>query len=180
MKWDNHIAIATAITLPFNPVMLPFSIIGSTAPDWLEYVANALNTKYGLVKHRTVTHILLNWLILTILMFVLSIFAGTIFTSLMWFAIGGLSHVIADMFSGNGVPVTYWSRRPSHLFGARIQYASSSEYILAYGMLIASILISYQLHAVHGFFPFFYDWSGLYNDGVIDGYEWKKVRFNII
>nr|WP_257784184.1 hypothetical protein [Vibrio scophthalmi] len=31
-----------------------------------------------------------------------------------------------------------------------------------------------------GFAPFFYDWSGMYDKGLIDALEWKTNRFRLI
>jgi inner membrane protein len=30
----------------------------------------------------------------------------------------------------------------------------------------------------NGFIPFFYNWKKFYDEGLIDGAEWKKNRFN--
>jgi len=38
MTWKSHIAIATAVTIPFNPSALGVAILGSTAPDWSEWI----------------------------------------------------------------------------------------------------------------------------------------------
>jgi inner membrane protein len=38
MTWKSHIAIATAVTLPFNPMAIPVAALGSTAPDWSEWI----------------------------------------------------------------------------------------------------------------------------------------------
>ena len=59
MKWINHIAIAGATTALVNPALVPVALLGSTAPDWLEWVLN----KFGhQVRHRTLTHIMLYWI----------------------------------------------------------------------------------------------------------------------
>ena len=58
MKWVNHLAIAGATTALVNPVVVPVALLGSTAPDWLEWVLKALGRP---VRHRTVTHYVLGW-----------------------------------------------------------------------------------------------------------------------
>jgi inner membrane protein len=42
--------------------------------------------------------------------------------------------------------------------------------------VLVCFVIGSQLRTVSGFFPFFYDWSGLYEKGVVDAYEWKVNR----
>jgi inner membrane protein len=55
MTWKSHIAIATAIALPFNPMAIPIAVIGSTAPDWSEWVLKFFGIR---VQHRGATHYL--------------------------------------------------------------------------------------------------------------------------
>ena len=64
MKWASHIAVAAALTIPINPAALPFSALGATAPDWLEFALKIFGIK---VKHRGVTHQLLSIVIFFIL-----------------------------------------------------------------------------------------------------------------
>ena len=55
MTWKSHIAIATAITLPFNPMAVPVAVLGSTAPDWSEWILKFFGIR---VQHRGATHYL--------------------------------------------------------------------------------------------------------------------------
>ena len=59
MKWINHLAIAGATTAVVNPALVPVALLGSTAPDWLEWVLDKLGHR---VRHRTLTHIMLYWI----------------------------------------------------------------------------------------------------------------------
>jgi hypothetical protein len=61
MKWVNHLAIAGATTALVAPALVPVALLGSTAPDWLEWVLKATGNP---VRHRTVTHYLLGWALL--------------------------------------------------------------------------------------------------------------------
>ena len=45
MTWKSHIAIATAVTLPFNPMAIPVAVLGSTAPDWSEWILKFFNIR---------------------------------------------------------------------------------------------------------------------------------------
>ena len=58
MKWVNHIAIAGAVTAVWRPELVPLAVLGSTAPDWLEWVLKATGRR---VRHRTVTHYVAGW-----------------------------------------------------------------------------------------------------------------------
>ena len=59
MRWFNHMLIAGATTAVIAPALVPVAILGSTAPDWLEWIANAMGQQ---VRHRTVTHVMLYWI----------------------------------------------------------------------------------------------------------------------
>ncbi|MFA1576188.1 metal-dependent hydrolase [Vibrio cyclitrophicus] len=104
------------------------------------------------IKHRGPTHVFTHWLL-----------AALAFT-LVWdyhgigmaFAWGGVSHILTDAMTVSGVPFSPYSDRSFHLFGGRFRTGG------------------------HGFAPFFYDWGGMYQEGVIDGLEWKTNRFRLI
>ena len=119
MKWINHIAIAGATTAVINPVLVPVAILGSTAPDWLEWVI------------KTVT----------------------------------------------GVPFAPNSERRFHLFGGRLRTGEAGEYVIAWGIVAVCAVAMQLLHTSTNWYPFFYDWAGLYEQGLIDGKEWKDNRF---
>ena len=59
MKWINHLVIAGATTAVVYPTLVPVALLGSTAPDWLEWVLEKLGGRK--VKHRGVTHVVLYW-----------------------------------------------------------------------------------------------------------------------
>ncbi len=105
MKWINHLAIAGATTALVAPALVPVALLGSTAPDWLEWVLEKLGGRK--VKHRGVTHVVLYWA------------GGLAFALGLWdfhgilaaFAYGGLTHVLADSLTVSGVPFTGSSRQ---------------------------------------------------------------------
>jgi inner membrane protein len=169
MMWVNHVLIAGSTTAVVAPPLVPIAILGSTAPDWLEWIANRLGRP---IKHRTTTHIVMFWVL------------GLLFGLFVWdfhgiiaaFAYGGLTHVIADSLTIMGVPLTPFSDRRFNLLGGRLRTGDSGEFLVAGGIAAACFLIASQLHTVSDFFPFFYNWAELYQQGVIDGYEWKQNR----
>ncbi|MDX1727583.1 MAG: metal-dependent hydrolase [Pseudoalteromonas tetraodonis] len=176
MKWVNHIAIAGATTALIAPPLVPLAILGSTAPDWLEWVLKATGQK---IKHRTVTHYVTTWV------------AGILFFYLIWdfqniglaFCYGGLTHVITDSFTITGVPFSPLSDRRFHLFGGRLRTGSSGEYIVAGLIVITCFAIAVMIkpgNGSSGWYPFFYDWQSKYESGMIDAKEWKDKRFNFL
>jgi hypothetical protein len=92
--------------------------------------------------------------------------------------VGGLSHVLADACTVMGVPFSPHSDRRFHLFGGRLRTGGSGEYGVAWGLVAVCLVIAvlFKPHGGSGWYPFFYDWAGLYQSGVIDGYEWKQNR----
>ncbi|KGK16814.1 MULTISPECIES: metal-dependent hydrolase [Vibrio] len=172
MKWINHTLIAGAICAVISPPHVPICIAGATAPDWFEYILK-LTRKH--VKHRGVTHILTHWLM-----------AALTFT-FVWdyhgigaaFAWGGFSHIITDGMTVSGVPFSPYSDRRFHLFGGRFRTGDPVEYAISAGVVIVCIALSHATGG-SGFAPFFYDWSGMYERGLIDALEWKSNRFRLI
>jgi inner membrane protein len=182
MKWQNHMIIGASFGAVINPLIIPVAVLGSTAPDWLEYVLKICGYR---VKHRTVTHVLLYWL------------AGIAFFKLVidWhavglgFCVGGFSHVIADSFTIAGVPFSPTSDARFHLFGGKLRTGNAGEYVVAG---IIALLCAGWVHLspasfknvptleTSGFLPFFYDWKKEYDGGVVDGAEWKENRFRFI
>ena len=173
MIWQNHIIIGAALTAVINPALVPIGAIGATAPDWMEWIFKC--------RHRTVTHVMLYW-----------IAAIAFFILIDWhriglgFAIGGFSHVLADAFTISGVPFSPWSDSRFHLFGGKLRTGNGGEYVVA-GMiavlcflfvLYSPVKIGAAADKENGFIPFFFDWKGYYEDGLIDAAEWKKNRFN--
>lgn len=171
MKWVNHIAIAGATCAVWKPELVPVAVLGSTAPDWLEWIAHALGRR---VRHRTVTHYAASWLF------------GLGFGAFVWdyhhvitaFAAGGLSHVFCDSLTVQGVPLGWWSDRRFHLFGGRFRTGQMGEYWFAGGVVVACVCVAMLTrHWGGGYSPFFYDWADYYQQGLIDGKEWKDNRF---
>ena len=115
MKWINHIAIAGATTAVINPVLVPVAILGSTAPDWLEWVIKAVTGQD--VKHRGVTHYVLGWFVALLFALLLWDF-HVILAAFFW---GGLTHVLADSMTVSGVPFAPNSERRFHLLGGRLR-----------------------------------------------------------
>ena len=182
MKWQNHIIIGASFGAVINPLIIPVAVLGSTAPDWLEYVLKICGYR---VKHRTVTHVLLYWLA-AIAFFQLVIDYRAIGLG---FAVGGFSHVIADSFTIAGVPFSPTSDARFHLFGGKLRTGNAGEYVVAG---IIALLCAAWVHISpasfknaptlekSGFLPFFYDWKKEYDGGVVDGAEWRENRLKFI
>lgn len=173
MKWVNHVVIGGATAAVINPILVPVAVLGATAPDWLELVSKLLGRP---VRHRTVTHILMIWA----LAFAAAFFFDPIgiFTAFAW---GGLTHIICDSLTISGVPFSPYSDRRFHLFGGRLRTGDPGEYVVSFFVVVvcAGLIWIFNNSGSNssGFIPFFYNWFGMYNDGVISGAEWRTNRF---
>jgi inner membrane protein len=176
MRWISHIAIAGSICAVFNPVAVPAAVLGSTAPDWFEMVKNAFSTRKK-VKHRAATHYLVAWIGLALFARLIWDFQGWLF----WFALGGAIHWFCDALTVSGAPVGWWSDRRVTLFGGKVYTGSPAEYVIT-GIIVTvcAIFIWARSSTPGGFIPFFYHWGEHYEEGLIDGHEWKTNRFNLI
>lgn len=173
MKWVNHVAIAGATTAVWRPELVPLAVLGSTAPDWLEWVYTATTRRH--IKHRGATHYVTSWLF------------GLAFGLVVWdwhfaltaFAAGGLSHVMCDALTVQGVPLGWWSDRRFHLFGGRFRTGQMGEYWFAGAVILACVALALLTRSWGGgeYSPFFFDWADYYKRGLIDGAEWKEHRF---
>jgi len=172
MKWINHLAIGASMCAVWNPALIPIAIAGSTAPDWIESILGVLGRK---VKHRTVTHYVIYWVL------------GILFGCFVWdfhyaitaFCLGGFSHVFADSFTIMGVPLGWWSDRKFNLFGGRLRTGGMGEYWVAGAIVIVCciVVVGTKKWGDTGFAPFFWDYPEYYQGGLIDANEWKENRF---
>ncbi|ARR01450.1 metal-dependent hydrolase [Campylobacter porcelli] len=175
MTWKSHTAIAAAISLPFNPSALPLALLGSTAPDWLEWVLKFLGKP---VAHRTTTHYLIVPLGLILLSFFID-FRDWLF----WFGIGYLSHWLADSLTITGVPISPLDKSNFTLFGGRFKTGEPSEYIVAFGLLAISLFFTkpstdfLNSDPLNQFKVFLMDYKKLNENGVIDNKEYLEMRF---
>ena len=112
-------------------------------------------------------------------------FIALLFALLLWdfhgmlaaFCWGGLTHVLADSMTVSGVPFAPNSERRFHLFGGRLRTGEAGEYAVAWGIVALCAITMQLLHTNTNWYPFFYDWAGLYEEGLIDGKEWRDNRF---
>lgn len=176
MRWISHIAIAGSICAVFNPIAVPAAVLGSTAPDWIEMLRRVFERNKK-VKHRAGTHYLVAWIGLAVAARLLWDFQGMLF----WFALGGAVHWVCDALTVTGAPVGWWSDRRVTLFGGKVKTGGTAEYVIT-GLVVltCAVLIWARSTTPGGFIPFFYHWGQHYEDGLIDGTEWKANRFNFI
>ena len=124
------------------------ALLGSTAPDWLEWLSGLLGRK---VKHRTTTHVVTYWV------------AAMLFFGLLWdfhgiglaFAYGGFTHVFADSLTIMGVPLLPGSDRRTNLFGGRLRTGEMGEFVVAGGDCGGVLLCGRQPAYARGFLPVF-------------------------
>jgi len=177
MTWKSHIAIATACAIPFNPALIPVAALGSTAPDWSEWIVKFFGIQ---VQHRGITHYVYIPIIFILLSFLID-FQGIIF----WFGVGYLTHWVADALTPSGVPISQFDNHRIHFFGGKIKTGSMMEYIIAFGLLLVIILFVKPLDQFNNrentsyFNVYFNDYGKLYEDHIIDEKTYKENRFNM-
>lgn len=126
-----------------------FSILGSTAPDWLELRRNG-NT---LIPHRTITH----WLPVWICLFILSAYSVnpqvfSLFSfledytfnevtrdCLLGFSIGGLLHLLFDLPNPMGIPIL----TPVNRFSLYLWKSGEMEKTIIFFVLAFSLWFSF-------------------------------------
>ena len=179
MTWKSHIAIASAVTIPFNTALLPIAILGSTAPDWSEWILKFFNIR---VQHRGATHYLIIPLAIIAFSFIFD-FKNIIF----WFGIGYLTHWIADSMTISGVPISPRDRHRIHIFGGTIRTGDMPEYIISFSLLACSLLIFNPLKQYVNedkneplkFNVYYMDYKELYEKKIIDEKEYLDHRFKL-
>lgn len=177
MKWISHSAIGGSSAAIINPIYAPVAILGATAPDWLEWVLSATGVH---VTHRKETHYLIVWVVaFGVSLFAVNLPAMDLVAAFFW---GGVTHILTDALTVQGVPFSPTSRRRFHLFGGRLRTGSIQEYIIAATLSALFVLVAMQTHRANSgdFIPYFFDWDGAYEQGIIDAYEWRQNRWKII
>jgi len=177
MTWKSHIAIATACTLPFNPIAIPIAVAGSTAPDWIEWILKFFGIR---VQHRGATHYLYIPLLIIAFSFIFD-YRDLIF----WFGIGYLTHWLADSLTITGVPLSQFDKHRINLFGGRLRTGQATEYLIAYSLLGISILLSGNIADLNfsrseeavQFRKFNTNYSDLHEKKIIDNKEMIEKRF---
>ncbi len=95
------------------------------------------------------------------------------------FAYGVLIHILADLFTVSGVSLTPNAGHRFHLFGGGLRTGGNGEYGIAWGLagLCFVLTMLFKPHGGSSWHPFFYNWNGVYQSGVVDAKEWKDNRF---
>jgi inner membrane protein len=179
MTWKSHVAIAAAVTIPFNPALLPAAALGATAPDWSEWVLKFFGIR---VTHRGATHYLIVPLGIIAISFIID-FQNIIF----WFGIGYLTHWIADSMTISGVPLSPYDRNKIHLFGGKLRTGDMTEYIISFSLLAVVLLIFNPTKAYLTadekkpikYNPYFIDYNDLYDRQIIDERSFLEKRFKL-
>lgn len=174
MKWISHIAIAASTCAVLNPFAVPAAVLGSTAPDWLEWLIKGA-TRHR-VKHRGVTHYAVGWLALVAFGALVWDWRGYV----QWFAWGGFIHWVCDAMTITGAPLGPWSDRRMTLFGGRVRTGSLTEYAVTGGWVLCCALLIGARVVDTGFQPYFMSWPQLYQRGLIDAAEWRAHRWELL
>jgi inner membrane protein len=183
MTWKSHIAIATAIALPFGTQYLPFAILGSTAPDWIEWILKFFGIH---IEHRGATH----YLYIPILIILFGALFGYGF--ILWFGIGYFTHWFADSLTISGVPISQFDNNRIHFFGGKIRTGETTEYVISFSLLLISALIftpnynnllnsikKEDTQEAYKFNLYFIDYRELHEKKIIDNKTAKENRFKL-
>lgn len=175
MRWWAHLAIGGALAAAVSgPAAVPAALVGSTAPDWLEWAAVRLGGRR--VRHRAATHYLSAWVAAGV---VLALLPGA-WALAAWLAWGGLSHVLADALTVTGVPVGPWSDRRVHLLGGQVRTGGLGEWVtvaVVVGLCAGAVWLT---RGAGEWTPYqFGTWSRWAEDGLIDRSEWRRERWRV-
>jgi inner membrane protein len=173
MKWFSHITIAASVAAVVSVPLVPVVILGATAPDWIERIYKRV-TNGRRLRHRGPTHYAAVWAIALLFGYYVWDFHSVITA----FSFGGLSHVVLDACTITGVPFSPLSDRRFHLLGGRIRTGDNAEYLVV--LVVFIVCAGFTMitrHHSSDFAPFFYDWGGYYQKGLVSGHEWKENRF---
>lgn len=173
MMWKTHIIFGACV-----PVLVGdyggavAGIIGATSPDWMEHLPRIWGGRR--VAHRTKTHVLVYWLGAVLVTMMLT----RLTPAPLWFAVGGLSHVLLDIFTPMGVPLFPNAGHRTNVLGGSIRTGSFAEYgFMAVALLAMLLAVRGGGVATSGeFVPFFPDYYDKYDRGIIDAYELKQNR----
>jgi len=175
MTWKSHTAIAAACVLPFNPAALPLALLGSTAPDWSEWILKFFGVK---IQHRGATHYIIVPLAIILFSAVFD-YRSLIF----WFGIGYLTHWFADSLTVSGVPLSPWDNNRIHFFGGKLKTGEMMEYIIAFSLLAMNVTIAKPMlnhldfTQSSAFSVFGMDYEDLNEKNIIDNQEYLEKRF---
>ena len=105
-----------------------FTMSGGTAPDWLEISWwDPQKGRQSVIKHRTITHVLILWIGAFVYSFMNLNKGWTI--PLLGFSIGGLTHLLFDIPNPTGVPIWH----PYKRFSFKLWKSGENEFILIMG-----------------------------------------------
>jgi inner membrane protein len=185
VTWKSHIAIATAVTIPFNPSALGVAILGSTAPDWSEWVLKFFSVN---IQHRGATHYLIIPLSIIIFSFIFGDILMKLEELIFWFGIGYFTHWFADSLTISGVPISPWDTSRVHFFGGKLKTGDMLEYIISFSLLAMSVTVAKPMIETvysfgigdeykNSFKVFSMDYQDLKDKNIIDAKELLEKRF---
>lgn len=174
MMWRSHFIIGATLPIIVGDYGgAVAAVIGSVAPDYLEELPRVWGGRK--IAHRTTTHVMVYWIAAVLVLMSLASWS----TLPMWWAWGGLSHVLADSLTPMGVPIFPTQKHRTNFLGGAIRSGSAGEYvIMAVCVVFATLAFRFSgTDETRGFMPFFPDYFKKYDEGVIDAHELKENRF---
>jgi inner membrane protein len=166
MTWVSHILVGSSAG-HIAGYGYALSAFGSVLPDLLEYVLP--------VKHRGISHSLIMWFILSVILWLTGIEQAKAVV------IGVLfGHLLMDSLTITGVPVYDEKGRYVTLFGGKLRTGTAMEYAISISIAVVTFLVfgigqpqgKASIERMH--------WKELYNDGIIDKREYRENRFKLL
>jgi inner membrane protein len=196
MRAHIHILFGTAFVLLFNlmvemnlEVNLILAAIFSLLPDIDEPnsisgrlfapASKWIHAKYG---HRTITHSLALWLLVSLPFFASLALAPGIAYYLWGIPLGYLSHLFADLLNVSGIPLAYpWSEKKFVALGGIVNTGKNSHMIITTVFISAAVLLLFQmsqsgwLHSSYGDVKEFWSLNENYLVGVDLEGSWRDT-----
>ena len=175
MRWMSHTMIGASVCAVWDPALMPWAVLGSTAPDWLEWLGRQHRPIHR-VLHRGVTHTLLGW----VLCMGAGWLGGEWGRALLAFGLAGVLHWVCDALTVSGAPLTWWSQHRSTLFGGRLRQGSPTERAVAVSIALGcALLLGWRGSSDPlDFSPYVMPWRAHYQSGLLDAAEWRQHRFH--
>jgi len=110
---------------------------------------------------------LLIWITSLLLIF----FVPTIMPTIL----GGILFVVCELVTLEGIQLSPFSRHKVHILKGMHRKGEPSEYIFVALIAILALILPAGRH--NEFAPYMFEWDKYYQEGLIDGREWKDHRF---
>jgi hypothetical protein len=97
-----------------------------------------------------------------------------------WFGIGGVFYVAMELLTLEGIQPWPFSELRLHGLKGTHRKGDFNEYVIVVLIIFTILLVSFRDGSqIKQFHPYLYQWEQLYQQGLIDGKEWRDNRSNV-